>query len=210
MSAQKSHITAEDLYHFQLITDCQISPDGQHVVFCVQRVDKEEEKKYSNLWIVPTEEGEPRQFTYGDQVDGQPKWSPDGREIAFVSNRDGNWEIYGMNPDGSGQVRLTEDEATDISPAWSPDGSRIAFESYRDGNMEIYVMDRDGEEPVNLTNDAAADDHGPAWTPDSASLLYYSNRDGGWDLFRITAKGANIENLTRSGGLEQSPVMKPR
>ena len=84
---KKHHITAEDLYRFQLITDCAISPDGRHMVFCLQRVDKKTEKKYSNLWVVPTGRGRARQFTYGDQVDSQAKLSPDGSEIAFISNR---------------------------------------------------------------------------------------------------------------------------
>ena len=88
MSAlKKRRITAEDLYRFRLISDCRISPDGRHVIFCVQRVDKKAEKKYSNLWIVPTDGGGARQFTYGDQSDSQPQWSPDGSEIAFISNR---------------------------------------------------------------------------------------------------------------------------
>ena len=84
---KKRRITAEDLYRFQLISDCQISPDGRHVAFCVQRVDRKSEKKYSNIWIAPTEGGRARQFTYGDQTDTQPKWSPDGSQIAFLSNR---------------------------------------------------------------------------------------------------------------------------
>jgi dipeptidyl aminopeptidase/acylaminoacyl peptidase len=60
---KKRRITAEDLYRFRLVSDCRISLDGRHVVFCIQRVDKKTEKKYSNLWIVPTN-GEPAcQFT---------------------------------------------------------------------------------------------------------------------------------------------------
>ena len=64
--------------------------------------------------------------------------------IAFASNRDGNFEIYVMNPDGSGQTNITNNPASDNYPAWSPDGSKIAFSSDRDGNAEIYVMNADG------------------------------------------------------------------
>ena len=83
----KRTITAEDLYQFQLIFGCEISPDGQHVVFCLQRVDPKTHKESSNLWVVPATGDPARQFTYGDQLDRRPKWSPDGREIAFLSNR---------------------------------------------------------------------------------------------------------------------------
>ncbi len=124
---KKRRITAEDLYRFQLITDCQISPDGQHVVFCVQRVDKKAEKKYSNLWIAPTDGGRPRQFTYGDQVDSQPRWSPDGSEIAFVSNRgdEKQPQIY-VIPFHGGEARpLTDLKGEFDAFEWSPNGKQL-------------------------------------------------------------------------------------
>ena len=60
----------------------------------------------------------------------QPVWSPDGRQIAFVSQRDGNYEIYVMNADGSNQTSLTQNPVSDEQPVWSPDGRQIAFVSY--------------------------------------------------------------------------------
>jgi hypothetical protein len=66
--------------------------------------------------------------------------------IVFDTNRDGEFEIYAMNPDGTGLVRLTKNRAFDIQPAWSPDGTKIAFTSFRDGNDEIYAMNADGTE----------------------------------------------------------------
>ncbi|UCC48931.1 MAG: PD40 domain-containing protein, partial [Gemmatimonadota bacterium] len=80
--------------------------------------------------------------------------------------RDGNYEIYVMNADGSNPVRLTDNPAGDYEPAWSPDGTRIAFMSYRDGNYEIYVMEADGSNPARLTDNPAGDNH-PAWSPGS-------------------------------------------
>ena len=65
-------------------------------------------------------------------------------KIVFTSDRDGNSEIYVMNPDGSGQTRLTNNGAIDADPVWSPDGTKIAFWSERDGPAEIYVMNADG------------------------------------------------------------------
>ena len=79
-----------------------------------------------------------------------PAWSPDGRKIAFASDRDDNSEIYVMNADGSGQRNLTRNPAFDADPAWSPDGRSIAFRSTRDGNTDIYVMNADGSGQRNL------------------------------------------------------------
>ena len=88
----------------------------------------------------------------------------EGARIAFVSDRDGDSDIYVMNADGSGVVRLTKDSAEDWLPAWSPDGGRVAFASDRDGDFEIYVMNADGSGVVQLTDNS---DHDlmPAWSP---------------------------------------------
>ena len=84
--------------------------------------------------------------------------------IAFTSHRDGNWEIYVMNADGSGQTCLTKNPAADVVPSWSPDGRRLAFESFRDLNWEIYVMNGDGSGQTRLT-DIIVWDLYPSWSP---------------------------------------------
>ncbi len=81
---------------------------------------------------------------------------PPGR-IAFVSDRDGNQEIYIMNADGSGQVNLTQNAAPDEDPWWSPDGSRIGFKSMRGGQSDLWTMSADGDDVKRGTNDGAGD-----------------------------------------------------
>jgi TolB protein len=85
------------------------------------------------------------QLTYEDS-DTNPEASPDGQKIAFMSLRDGNWEIYVMNIDGSEVERLTNNGDTDGLPIWSPDGQTIAFASDRDGEWAIWAMNPDGSD----------------------------------------------------------------
>ena len=94
--------------------------------------------------------------------DGSPDWSPDGNQIVFQSDRDGNSEVYVMNADGTNPINLTNHLASDGSPDWSPDGNQIAFQSNRDGNWEIYIMNADGANPINLTQHPAWDSS-PSW-----------------------------------------------
>ena len=143
-SPGKRRITAEDLYRFQLIADCQIAPDGRHVVFCAQRAEKKTEKKYSNLWVVPTDRARARQFTYGDHVDSQPKWPPDGREIAFISNRSDEKQpqIY-IIPFYGGEARPLTNLKGEIGAfEWSPDGKRFVCQ-FRKKDKEALEREKD-------------------------------------------------------------------
>ena len=85
--ATRPLVTADDLYLFHTPSDPQISPDGTQVVFCVQRVERPTEKKVTNLWLADSDGRRLRQFSHGKWADTQPRWSPDGRTLAFVSNR---------------------------------------------------------------------------------------------------------------------------
>ena len=106
LTKPKRTMTAEDLYQFNLISGCQISPDGRHVVYSLQRIDPKTHKEFANLWVVPTEGGPARQFTYGDQLDRRPKWSPDGSQIAFSSTRvrGGVLQVFTIGVDGGEAV----------------------------------------------------------------------------------------------------------
>ncbi len=146
--AQKRLIAAEDLYQFKLISGTRISPDGQYVIFAVHRVDEKTEKKYSNLWITAVNgQSPPRQFTYGDQNDTSPRWSPDGQQIAFLSNR-GDKEkppqIY-LIPFAGGEARpLTSIPGAASSIAWSPDSKHLVC-SVRKTDADVLEREKDDQ-----------------------------------------------------------------
>src|SRR5262245_6789467 len=115
---------------------------------------------------------------------------PDGAQgtLAFVTNRDGGYEIYAMNAplagtaDASDVVNLTRNRGYDWSPTWSPDGTQIAFESDRDGNFEVYAMNADGSNVRRLTNSPGWDGE-PQWSYDGRSIVFRSERDGNPKIF---------------------------
>ncbi|HEX6777574.1 MAG TPA: hypothetical protein VF099_05185 [Ktedonobacterales bacterium] len=84
-------ITAEDLYRWKWVSDPQISPDGKHIAYALKTVDQEAGEYRSAIWVVPTEGtiGEARRFTFGPKSDRSPRWSPDSKWLAFVSDREG-------------------------------------------------------------------------------------------------------------------------
>jgi dipeptidyl aminopeptidase/acylaminoacyl peptidase len=132
-------IEAEDLYRFQLPSDSQISPDGRHVVFCLARVDRESEKKSTNLWIVETGSGQTRQLTQGDQLDRQPRWSPDGQALAFLSNRadEDQFQIYLLPMAGGDARRLTSLQGSFDVIQWSPDGRTLLCQFRKKDQQDI-------------------------------------------------------------------------
>jgi hypothetical protein len=129
-------------------------------------------------------------------------------KIAFASDRDGNFEIYVMDADGGGQIRLTENPAEDYSPAWSPDGSRLAFVSTRDGNAEIYAMNADGTGQVRLTSNTAGD-LSPVWKPDGSQIGFISNRDGNDEIYLMAPDGSNQTNFTKNPADDSSFSFSP-
>ena len=129
--------------------------------------------------------------------------------IVFSSDRDGDFEIYSMLPDGSDRKRLTNNSGYDDMPAWSPDGKKIAFVSDRHGNPEIYVMNADGSRVRRLTQDNGPDNALPAWSPDSSRIAYSSGRDGNREIYVMDADGSNRVNLTNDPGYDSSPAWSP-
>ncbi len=130
--------------------------------------------------------------------------------IAFATNRDGNWEIYVMNSDGSNPHNVTNNPGRDSHPTWSPDGSKIAFQSERDGNWEIYVMNSDGSEQMRLTNDRGVD-QSPTWSPDGTKIAFVSDRGGRHSVWTMNSDdGSEPVDVTGSYVNSRWPAWGPR
>ena len=140
---------------------------------------------------------------------GRQSPAPQGT-LAFVSERDGNSEIYVVNTDGAGLTRLTHDPGRDVDPAWSPDGMRIAFASDRAGGFDIYVMDADGSNVVRRTQ-AGGWNLSPAWSADGKKIAFSSLRDGQYGIYTMSVDG-DWTNTTRVGfdrGWNAQPAWSP-
>ena len=136
----------------------------------------------------------------GNAIDSNSK-------IAFSSSRDGNYEIYVMDADGSNQINLTNKSANkNMWPSWSPDGSKISFHSERD-TAGIYVMDADGSNQTKLTNNI--NEFFTSWSPDSSKIAFAANRDGSWDIYVMDADGSNQTRLTNNSATDWDPSWSP-
>ena len=147
--------------------------------------------------------------TQVDWKDGSPAWSPDGRRIAFYSERDGNAEIYVMHADGTGVTRLTNSSADEGYPAWSPDGRTISFDSDRTGNFDVFAMNADGSNVRPITKHPARD-VSATWSPDGSKIVFMSDREpGGFDAYEAAPDPtAPATRVTRTGST-WFPVFSP-
>jgi len=130
-------------------------------------------------------------------------------DIVFVSNRDGNNEIYVMNTDGSEPVNVTNNGANDRHPAWSPDGSQIVFSSDRDnGTQDIYTLAIDTLNVTRLTADSGNNSE-PVWSPDGSKIAFTSDRTGDNDIFVMNTDGSGQTQLTTDTANDSDPTWSP-
>ena len=201
------------------------SPDGKRIVFFSNR-DGHVIRGGSayEIYVMDADGGNPQNLTNDFNDDRSPSWSPDGKRIVFVSDRDGfknddgviTYEIYVMDADGSNPQNLTNDLNDDRSPSWSPDGKRIAFVSQREGHFkgaagitdEIYVMDADGGNQQRLTENHK-NDWFPSWSPDGKRIAFASDRKGdlvNFEIYVMDADGGNPQNLTNNRHRDVNPA----
>src|SRR6266404_2044870 len=125
LAAQKRAITFEDYIALKAVSDPQLSPDGKWVAYTVSTPSLEDNRNVSRVWVVEVATGKSRQLTGGPGSDRQPRWSPDGKTLAFISTRDSGAQVWVL-PIGGGDARKVSSLADGASdPLWSPDGAGL-------------------------------------------------------------------------------------
>jgi dipeptidyl aminopeptidase/acylaminoacyl peptidase len=201
MTQEKRNVVPEDLFRMKFISGADLSPDGKRAAYALTTTDTEKDKDFSAIWLLDIASGESRQFSSGTATDSLPKWSPDGKQIAFLSNRadEKKSQIYVIPTDG-GESRAVTSLKQGVAGgiAWSPDGKQIAFSAvtleeardpakpyrvdrhvYRFDAMEylddavssIYVVDVDGGAVRKVTDDRMHSGN-PQWSPDGTEILF--------------------------------------
>ena len=196
-------VMAADGSHVRQITrnrlddeDPAWSPDGRRIVFA-RDFDPVEGEVDLDVFTVKADGRDERNLTNSRGVNEYAvNWSPNGRMIAFASERGGDAEIWTMNANGSNQRQLTfnDGELHDEFPNWSPEGRRIAFNRHLGNDIfEIFTMRADGRDQTRLTFETGGLS---AWSPDGRQIAFVSDRFGNPEIFTMRANGADQVNRT--------------
>ena len=199
------------------------SPDGKQIAFTSKR-----DRHVINgiptdeIYLMDADGNNPQNLTNDPHNDWYPSWSPDGKQIAFASDRKWDlhdFDIYVMNADGNNEQRLTNNPHDERDPSWSPDGERIVFMARRDGHFEnenaityeIYVIDVDGGNEQRLTENRQNDDT-PSWSPDGKRIAFSADRKGdlqNFEIYVMDADGGNQQRLTENRQNDWFPSWSP-
>ncbi len=182
-------MTIDDLLAVKSVSDPQISPDGSLVVYVVSEIDREANKSNSDLWLVPISGGEPKRLTTAPGADSHPRWSTDGKTIAFQSTRSGSSQVWLLPLDGGEARQLTKLPIDVEGPIWSPKGDRLAF-------VASVVPGKSPEETAKAEK-AKADAKSKARAYDSLMIRHWAAWDEGTrsHLFVCDAKTGEAKDL---------------
>lgn len=143
-----------------------------------------------------------------DQPVMSPAWSPDGRQLAYVSFEHHRSQIVVQNLYTGERRVVSAEPGINGAPAWSPDGSRLALTLSRDGNPEIYILELASGSLRRLTNNSAIDTE-PTWSPDGHTIVFTSDRGGSPQLYRVAISGGTPQRLTFNGNYNARPEFSP-
>lgn len=178
-------ITFDDFMRIKRVSDPQVSPDGKIIAFVVTEMDKERNTSNSDIWIIPSKGGEPWRLTSSPKADFSPRWSPDGKKLAFVSTRGGTPQIWMIAPSGGEAFQITNISTGASGVIWSPTGKHLAFVSsvYPDCPDDDGNRERNQKREKSLVKAKIFDQllfrHWNSWRDGKRSHLFVVHADGG-------------------------------
>ena len=146
-----------------------------------------------NIWRVDVQRpgrkpGKPFRLISSTSYDYSPVFSPDGRSVAFISQRSGDMEVWICDPDGSNPSQLTSFRKTFVwGPSWSPNGQSVGF-WIQEGKSNVHVVGRGGGAPQRVTTEKTNDEF-PFWSPDGRWLYFNSDRTGHHEIWKMPSEG---------------------
>src|SRR5690606_8495131 len=120
-------IQAKDLFELKSVADPRLSPSGDKVAYVETKISKDENEYISNIFVLDLQTNKTHQWTFGNYRNHSPRWSPDGNQLAFVSNRAEGNQIFILDLTGGEARQLTNINNGAENPVWSPDGKKVAF-----------------------------------------------------------------------------------
>ncbi len=232
----KKVMTVNDFFKLKFPSNPQISPDGKFVIFVVRTPDFEENRYNADLWMISAQGEEPLRLTYHKKSDSYPLWRPDGKMLAFLSDRDEKNQIWLINPFAGEADKLTDVKTGVNSFAWSPDGKKIAFlsaeplsEEEEKKNKEkddaivvdkdikmtnLWIMDVESKKTIQLTK-AAFNVDSFDWSPDGSKIACSitptpkADDRSESDLIIIAVDGEEPDTLVKRIGIDTAPLWSP-
>jgi TolB protein len=187
------------------------APDGERIIFDSNlSAGVDNPTGDTEIFSVNLDGTDLDQLTNNTARDFHPDFAPDGRKLAFVSDRDFAPGIYTIAADGSKQRKSNRGSGVAFAfPGWSPDGARITFTSDQEGGYDIYVMRANGSGQKRLTINGVPTDSGPVFSPDGAQIAFQTNRDGNSEIYAISPNGEDQMNLTNDPAGDFTPDWQP-
>ncbi|MFQ6084209.1 MAG: prolyl oligopeptidase family serine peptidase [Candidatus Aminicenantia bacterium] len=185
LSSGTHPITFDDFIKIKRISDPQISPDGKTIAFVITEMNKEENTSNSDIWLISNEGNLLRKLTSSPQADYRPRWSPNGKKIAFISTRNGSPQVWMINLKGGEAYQVTDISTGATGVIWSSDGKYLAFvsEVYPDCQNEECNKKREEEKKKNKVQAKVFDSlffrHWNRWRDEKRSHLFIIPIEGG-------------------------------
>jgi TolB protein len=187
---------------------------GQKGVFATRIAYVAKDRTQFSLRVADSDGNDPSGKPGGESILNSPEpiispaWSPDGRELAYVSFESQKAVVYAQDVAGGKRRAIANFRGSNSAPAWSRDGQTLAVTLSREGGSQLYLMGRNGESPRRLTSSSAIDTE-PVYAPDGRTLYFVSDRGGSPQVYRMPVSGGSPERVTFSGSYNISPDISP-